>query len=176
MEETASFDGIIGIDPGKAGAVVFWKPGSQVKVWKMPDNVKGYRLIFNYVQEVCRTPICFIERQALHNTDIGGKQFNIIKLLANYNNLKTTLELSDIPIYEVGTRTWMKYCQLTDLCLGMEKKDRKSFFKQKAAERFPGIKVTLWNCDALLILEAGRFLLKFKPKEFTKFKKEKGLL
>lgn len=66
-----------------------------------------------------------------------------------YRAVKVALLAVGIPFEEVTPAKWQR-------AMGCLSKGDKNVCKRKASELFPGVKVTLWNADALLIAEYGR--------------------
>ena len=93
---------VLGIDPGKSGALVF--VGDCVSSYRMPlcDNLVN-------VQEVHR--ICAIEKPDLA---IIEKQFTLswqkgsATIMGNYYRIIAILEFTGIPYKIVGAKTWQK--------------------------------------------------------------------
>lgn len=106
-------------------------------------------------------PIIFIEKvQAWgSDTDAPGKRFNIQKMLANYEALLTVIKMSGIPMVEVPPRTWQSYLGLVKK--GVEKSQRKKIYQRAAQSYFPSTKATLWNSDAICLVQFGRMKNKF---------------
>lgn len=57
--------------------------------------------------------------------------------------------------------TWQGKLKLRDRGSAAQesKQERKRRYASKAAELYPGAKVTLWNSDAILIMHFGRYAL-----------------
>ncbi|MFA5298321.1 MAG: hypothetical protein WC389_08965 [Lutibacter sp.] len=157
------FDTIIGIDPGMNGAIAFWKPGQLTKTYKMPSEPTDMVLILKVIKERADNPLCFIEYQGLQGRDIGGRQFGIVKMLKNFERLKTTMSLSGIQFIEVHSRTWQGKLNLR-IKEAEDKRDRKNRYKKMAKNLFPECKVTLTNCDALLLVQFGRWVFAYDKK------------
>ncbi len=145
---------IIAIDPGSSGAICSIKNG-KVSVINMPKDVSDLGEYFKTLIEGESQPFCFIERVQswVSDQEQGGKRFGIEKMLRQYTELKTVMKMLGIPFHETQSRTWQKA-----FLMGKKfesKADRKRFLKEVCQEKFPQIKVTLKNCDALLILLYG---------------------
>lgn len=145
---------IIAIDPGKSGAICSIKNG-QVSVVNMPEKIFDLKQYFQGLIEGADSSFCFIERVQSWVGDErqAGKRFGIEKMLRQYTELKTVLTMLDIPFHETQARSWQKIFLNGEKF--EEKKHRKSRLKEICQEKFPQIKVTLKNCDALLILLYG---------------------
>lgn len=149
------FDKILSIDPGSSGGIAIYHKGT-VLVQKMPADVKELHKIVAYHSDNCK-PVCFLEKVQVFMSDSDeenkGKQFNIAKMLANYESLKTILAICGMPFIEVAPRTWQS--QLNLVVKGESKTERKQRYKRAAKEYYPNINVTNWNGDALCILQFG---------------------
>lgn len=169
-DDNLDFDKVIGIDPGNSGGLaVYGRSGLAVS--KMPTRKKGknnetditeLKTIIDQQKEGYN-PIVFLERvQAFGSEDNNpGKAYRITKMLANYESLKTVLEMNGVPYIEVRPQDWQKYLSLW--IKGQEKQARKNAYKKAAAEYYPAANVTLWSADAICILQFGRMKLKFDP-------------
>lgn len=141
---------IIGIDPGKSGGLAIYSSFMQkpqvVKMPKTPVLLK--EVLSNYVDT---NLVVYIEKVSRWRGDeqTGGKAFGIDKMLANYTELLTVMQLLSITYIEVLPRTWRKALNLPKINVYKQRKDSN---KKHAQYLFPAIKATLWNCDCLLIL------------------------
>ena len=143
------FNLIIGIDPGKTGAIVYHYTGTQgVEAVKMPKDGHQFRDFLKRIIRPGDKPIVFIERVHIRPTD--GK-VSAAKFKSHYDNLIFVLETLDLPFVQIVPITWQKGLHIWKK--GEEKKDRKNRFKEIAASRHPNLKVYLWSADALLIWE-----------------------
>lgn len=159
---------IITIDPGSNGAICTYRI-KQITSVNMPENLlpdlKDYLLSLIEIEPDC---ICFIEKLQMMPMDlkVGGKVFGIQKMLANYERLKTLIQMLDIPLYEIHPKEWQKPF------LGnkkfKEKNHRKAYLKVIAKRKIKTVKVTLKNCDALLMLIYANDELKRNPKKYVK--------
>ena len=162
---------VIGIDPGSNGGIAVFIPGQLVKTIKMPKDITDLRDFFEYYSENYH-PIVFLEKLNVRPDDVVvqgdraamGKLYRIQKLMANYEHLKATIEVSGIPYVMVHPASWQ-----SKLCLRLkgtheEKADRKRRYKEIAEKNYPGVGITLWNADALLIMHFGRWALVNEPK------------
>lgn len=151
---------IIGIDPGAGGGIAVYNKKAGITTVKMPKNPTDLSEYLTYVKETYDNPICFLEKVSKYrgDADTGGKQFGIDKMLANYEQLKTVLTLCKIPFVQVAPISWQAGLKLRKK--GEQKKDRKNRYKAAAAHYYPSIKATLWNSDAVCLVQFGR--LKFE--------------
>lgn len=152
-------DCIIGIDPGKAGGIAYFRPNHPTKAMKMPAELTDLVDWFDYMKEISN-PIVFVEKVQLRPDDIvgnPGKAFRIQKMLADFEKLKTIMTVVDIPFVLVNPMKWQSGLKLR--VKGEEKPARKHRYQQIAQRLYPEIRTTLWNSDALLIMHFGRKML-----------------
>ena len=161
METIEQLDVVIGIDPGKQGGIaIYTKEDGMVRTIRMPEHTEELAEVLNYYTENYK-PVAFLEKLNLHrsDTETPGKVFGIQKLLQNYAQLRTVLELNGIPFAMVHPLSWENKLGLRVRGLREEKAQRKRRYRDIAARLYPGNKVTLWNADALLIMHFGRVQL-----------------
>lgn len=142
---------IIGIDPGTNGGICV-KVDGVIKVHKMPDTPKDiYDLLCEYRGE---NSVCYLE-------DVGhgipGQSSKATATFARHNgHLEMALVACGIKTIKVTPQKWQKsYSNTIGKSTGVEKKEWKNKLKALAQQLFPNEKITLWNADALLILEYG---------------------
>lgn len=155
---------IIGIDPGKSGAITHIKldekgnPIGNPNVVRMPDYDKMNDYIKSITDDIDRT-ICFIEKLNVRHDDmVGGKMFGIQKMMKGYNYLTAALSNNKIGFIEVHPSTWQSGLKLIlpkEQRKKESKPERKMRYKDVAQSKFKATKCYLWNCDALLILHFG---------------------
>lgn len=160
---------VIGIDPGANGGIAIYIPGQYRGLYeakKMPKDVADFRDLMKYFAENY-SPIVFLEKLSVRPDDVTeqdgkanlGKLYRIQKMMANYEQLKAILEAVGIPYVMVHPASWQTKLKLRIKGEHLEKDERKHRYQKIAAEWYPGIKVTLWNADALLIMHFGRWAL-----------------
>lgn len=145
----------IGIDPGQGGGIASYSERSGLKVVKMPDD-QAMIDYFKYLKETSRNPMVFVERVSAFGSDTDvqdGKRFRIDVMLANFAKLKILLLQAGLPYVQVSPAVWQKTLNLR--LAGEEKKERKERYKRAASKYFPQLKATLWNADAVCILQFG---------------------
>ena len=161
MFEELKVDAVIGIDPGKQGGIaIYTKEDGMVRTVRMPEDVNELNALLEYYKENYQ-PIVFLEKLNLHrsDTETPGKVFGITKLLANFEQLRSVLDLCGIPYAMVHPLSWEHRLGLRVKGLREDKAERKRRYRDIAAKEYPGNKVTLWNADALLIMHFGRYVL-----------------
>lgn len=159
---------IIGIDPGAAGGLAIYIPGSHTKAVKMPKNIAELSDFFKHYSENY-TPVVFLEKLSVRPDDVAvgsdgkanmGKIYRVQKMMANYEHLKALIEIYGIPYVMVHPSSWQSKLKLKIKGLEETKSERKKRYAEYASRLYPEVKVTLWNSDALLIMHFGRWALK----------------
>lgn len=171
MERKIKIDCCIGIDPGANGGIAVFVPGMNPKVVKMPKDIKELRDFFAYYAENYK-PIVFLEKLSVRPDDVVvqgdraamGKLYRIQKLMANFEHLKALIETAGIPYVLVHPASWQTKLKLRIRGQHEEKAERKRRYKEAAERAYPGVNVTLWNADALLLMHFGRWALVNDPK------------
>jgi hypothetical protein len=147
-------DVIYGIDPGKGGAIAKFKQGEKIEVVKMPEfnDLCDY---FDYQLTICKNPMIVIEKvQVRPGDEVGGKQYAIEKMLRQYTELLTVIKTRKIQYVECHPMTWQSYLKIK--MGGEDRQTRKRRYCDIAKEMYPSLKVTLQNCDALLLVQFAR--------------------
>lgn len=166
MEKKMKISAVIGIDPGANGGIAVWSVGHNVKALRMPKNITDLRDFLCYYAENYQ-PVVFLEKLSVRADDVFvqdnraamGKLYRIQKMMANYEHLRALIETCGIPYVMVHPMTWQSKLKLRLHGEKEEKADRKRRYKDTAARFYPGVDVTLWNADALLIMHFGRWAL-----------------
>lgn len=162
---------VLGIDPGWSGAIAMIERrenGSRcTRVWKMPETDVG-------IAELAKKLAAFEPNGTvleLVNCRPGEAQPNVWKFAGNFFAWKMALLLVGIEYDLVVPQTWQKEFalivpginQIPDRKLREKaKRDKKGLNKAEAQRQFPNLKVTLANCDALLIARFAE--LRFTPR------------
>lgn len=152
---------IIGIDPGKGGGVAVYRPNREVQVYKMPDFDTLAELL-KVIREMDKYILVFMEKvQMRHGDKHSGKMFRMEKMLANYEQVKAIMKLLKIPFCLVHPMKWQGVMNLRKQ--GEEYGEKKKRFNLIAKNIYPAIGITLATCDAVLIMEFGRKILRVDP-------------
>lgn len=154
---------VIGIDPGRNGGIAIYLD-NVVEVRRMPKEVTDLSFWLQELQNSCR-PLIFVEKLQMRPNDLTdnrGKIYRIQRMLADYEALKTVLQMSGVPFALTHPMKWQQGLNLR--IQGEEKAQRKRRYKDIAKYLFPNIRVTMWNCDALLIMSWGLSTVKANPK------------
>lgn len=165
-------DCIIGIDPGANGGIVKWRPNEKITAIQMPKDLTELRNYLEYLKTIC-SPIVFLEKLSVRPDDITpgadgvnmGKLYRIQKMLANFEQLKATIAVCDVPFVMVHPMKWQNELKLRAKTTREkeEKNERKRRYKEIAGNLYPELKPTLWNADATLIMHFGRYILRNNP-------------
>ena len=165
-------DCVVGFDPGASnGGIAVWRPNQKVKTIKMPKDITDLRNYLEYLKSIC-SPIVFLEKLSVRPDDVSpgadgvnmGKLYRIQKMLANFEQLKATIAVCNIPFVMVHPMKWQNELKLRTKTGKKEtKEERKRRYRDIAGELYPEIKPTLWNADATLIMHFGRYILHNNP-------------
>ena len=140
--------GFVGVDPGGNGAAAYCdNDGGNVQVFNFKDQ--SVQDIGRTMQEMCKGQSVLLEK--VHSMPRQGV-VSMFTFGQNFGHVEMALALSNCRYEYVVPFKWQKYYSLTGLhsCTSSEKKRK---HKEKAQQLFPDIKITLANCDALLIMD-----------------------
>lgn len=173
------FNTIIGIDPGISNggiAVIRDRTCTTVKMPKFFSQQKEY---FEYINSLSGNKIAFIEMVQMWVDDLNGKNkykaLQMQKLFSHFAELKSALIVNNIQFIVVHPATWQSFLRLR--IKGYEgKKERKNRYKIEAQSYFPETKMTLQNCDAVLLAVFGYKKLKEDIEWIAGKMEEKNLL
>ena len=158
---------IIAIDPGAGGAIVWQSLAGKVQSKNMPDTLGSLWEMLHVFTLGESTPLCVIEKVGAYMPGNSGP--SAVNFAEHVGALKMALIAAGIEHYLITPQKWMKEfvgkinypdsLSLKDL-KGEEKARvnarrktyRKNILKAEAERRFPGLKVTLNNSDALGLL------------------------
>ena len=146
---------ILGIDPGKMGAMAVITKDDAL-AYKFPKDLKDlYIMVKMHVDKYKVQDITvLIEHVHSFPTDSRPSAFSFGRNLGHWEGVLSSFELD---IDTVPPRTWQDYY---DIPIIKNKHERKHWLKNKAMELFPDIKITLANCDALLIANYAKEKMK----------------
>lgn len=140
---------ILGIDPGKTGALVLLNQHGEIQILvKMPETPMD---ILETI-EAMSPDVCYIE-------DVGqgmpGQSSKATATFARHNgHLEMALLALKVPTIKVTPAKWQKALSLLSK-KGEEKRSHKNRIKAWSQQRYPDAKVTLANADALAIATYG---------------------
>jgi Holliday junction resolvasome RuvABC endonuclease subunit len=141
---------VIGIDPGKNGAVA-WITDGKPCVEKMPDTLQD---LWGLIGDICGltsnhgySPCCAYIEQVHSSPQMGVK--SAFTFGNGFGHLEMALTAAGIPFERIRPQVWQK-------SLGCLTGGDKNVSKRRAQELFPTMKVAHATADALLIAEYGR--------------------
>lgn len=138
----------LAIDPGASGGIAAMFPDGSVTVYKMPYDLKTLRSTIKGITSCAHNSKLFVEKVGFHmKGNSAGSSAKFAKHVGEIRGLIVGL-LGRLPDEEVP-HSWMKHFGE----MPKDKKERKNYLKSLAAKAFPGIKITLWNADALMMLK-----------------------
>lgn len=163
-EKKMKINCIIAIDPGVSnGGICIYRPKDKPECKKMPKDIYGLRDILQHYKGISK-PIVFVEKLNVRPDDVRTKEgefnpkiYRIQKMLANLTQIKTVLELLDIPFVLVHPSKWQSVLKL--YIKGEDKNVRKRRYREVARQLYPIVNTTLWNADAILMMHFGRCVL-----------------
>lgn len=140
----------LGIDPGKGGGIA-WRINDETHAAPMPktegdirDLLHGLMLVTTDIDAALEEVPRYIPGQATGSS--------IAKLHENFGFLKGFLIARSVRMRTVIPQTWQKRLGVGTKS-GKTTSIWKNILKNEAQRRFPHLKVTLKNADALLILD-----------------------
>jgi hypothetical protein len=144
----------VGIDPGASGCIAVQTSLGERRQFKL-DKPGADLEAFKWLKEVedgQDNLIVFLERVGgfVGRAQPGSAMFNFGK---GVGRLEGIMEALAIPYRQVVPQVWQKGIPGV---AGLDGPDRKRALRAEAVRRFPNIKVTLDNCDALLILDYAK--------------------
>ena len=141
---------IIGIDPGKGGAIAVWNKGID-RIIKCPDSPQKMPDVIRKIKNY-KNIIAYVERVHAFPTDGRSSAF---KFRMNYGEWIGILASMRIETILVTPQKWMKYFkEKLKIKLPKDKPQRKRKLKEIASQ-YTDRTVTLYNSDAILIAVYG---------------------
>lgn len=166
----------VGIDPGANGGIAINR-GGEVHLLKMPKTTLEFAAVLKAFN--AGSTLVVIEKVGVRPDDVAvtdgavnfGKLYRVQKMVANFEALKTALDLSGLAYVTVHPMKWQSFLNVR--INGMEKAVRKMHFKEVAQSLYPQTKQTLWSADATLIMHFGMLAAERAPLYFrSKMPKE----
>lgn len=140
----------VACDPGKTGAFAWEAEDGTVVCANMPETEGD---IVKIVEDLPRCELTAFMEQIPEAVRVKGRVIVSPKLHANAGFIRGMLMALDIPVVLTRPQDWQKAFHIGK---SKDRTEHKNKLKAEAQRRFPHLKVTLANADALLILEAAR--------------------
>jgi hypothetical protein len=151
---------IIAIDPGMNGGIAYVGSLGLVTTCKLPRESSGliswYNSVSDYIMCLDEANV-FLENPPLYTgTNMRGS--HMAKMFGSYKFCEGYFLGRGCQVHSLVPLKWQNLVGCRNLT-GLDKTRWKGKLADHARELFPGVKVTLWNADALLILAAGQKIL-----------------
>jgi hypothetical protein len=160
----------IGIDPGLSGGIAVIYESWKIGVFKMHDNLKD---LSDFLGTFSRSNYFIVvedqgPRPSYRKETIQQGQESIEinmptrsakatwTFAQHFGELRGILATLEIPCEYVKPKVWMKALGIPQRGKGVSQTEWKNVLKDRAQAQFPGVRVTLATCDALLIAEYCR--------------------
>jgi len=137
---------IIAVDPGQSGAIAWIDRDCNVSTENMPPTYTDLVDFMRWLRLEVGMCVAVVENVGGYVSGNSGPA--AVKFGRHCGNIETTLYSLGIPLKFVAPSVWMKKLGT----FPKDKKDRKNAIKQMMSARYPHIKVTLKNADALGML------------------------
>ena len=150
----------LSIDPGWGGGFALLPYSGVVEVFKMPQTPEAIHERMQRFRQEYPDGVVLLEKVGFHRK--GNSASSSVKFAKNVAYLEMAAIANELPVNWLNPRKWM--VGLLD-SVPRDKGERKNAIKAAMQVAYPHIKVTLWNADALGMLEYGRqtFLSQNKP-------------
>lgn len=137
----------LAIDPGAAGGIAWMDRDGTVQAVKMPEGMTA-QVDFLRVLAIDQPEIIAVMEKV--GGYMPGNSGPAAATFARHcGNLDAALYAISISVRPVAPNTWMKAMGVPSK---LTKPERKAHLKEKAARRFPHLKVTMATADALMML------------------------
>ena len=145
---------IVAIDPGVNGGLALLDRDGLVTVQKMPGTDFEVVSFLVEVSNTAKEIDCYLEEPPLFaGKNIPGSAIG--KLMWNTGILYGAAIAMGWKVHRIRPAIWMK-AHSVGTKGERSTTEWKNVLKSRAAELFPSVDVTLWNADALLILDAAK--------------------
>ena len=139
----------IGIDPGKSGAIVALFPDDAAVSKKWTDEDEMSDLVHSFTRDDYR--ILAVIEEVHSSPQMGVK--SAFTFGQNFGWWLGVLRAYSVPFHRIRPQVWQAGIPGRK---GLKEGNLKRHLKSEAAARYPSIKVTLANADALLIADWAR--------------------
>lgn len=143
---------MIAIDPGKNGGLAWTDIDGDLHTEKMPDTIGS---IVDKLREI-RAANCheaILEKVGGFVAGSPAPGSAMFSFGENFGALQAALFALGYRVILVPPQKWQKPLGLGTKASAGSSADWKRKLKAEAQRRFPSVEVTLWNADALLILD-----------------------
>ncbi len=145
---------IVAIDPGVNGGIALLDRDGVVTVQKMPGTDIDVVSFLVEVSNTAKEVDCYLEEPPLYaGKNIPGSAIG--KLMWNTGVLYGAAVCLGWKMHRIRPAIWQK-AHTCGTKGELSSTAWKNKLKARAAELFPTVDVTLWNADALLILDAAK--------------------
>lgn len=145
---------IVAIDPGVNGGIALLDRDGVVQVQKMPGTDIDVVSFLVEVSNTAKEVDCYLEEPPLYaGKNIPGSAIG--KLMWNTGVLYGAAVCLGWKMHRIRPAIWQK-AHTCGTKGELSSTAWKNKLKARAAELFPTVDVTLWNADALLILDAAK--------------------
>jgi len=150
---------LMAVDPGKAGGLAWRDQDGRTVADAMPETPGA---VLEYVREIIRAAdgaenvSALVEKVGGYAGGTGQPGSAMFRFGEGYGFLLGVLMACGVRVELVTPQTWQKAVGLGHRGRDQSKADWKRKLRAQAERLFPGVKVTLANADALLLLEYGR--------------------
>lgn len=145
---------IVAIDPGVNGGIALLDRDGVVQVQKMPGTDIDVVSFLVEVSNTAKEVDCYLEEPPLYaGKNIPGSAIG--KLMWNTGVLYGAAVCLGWKMHRIRPAIWQK-AHTCGTKGERSSTEWKNVLKARAAELFPTVDVTLWNADALLILDAAK--------------------
>lgn len=145
---------MIAIDPGKNGGIAWLDHDKILHTQKMPDTVGSIADLLRQIRTVAVHEV-FLEKVGGFVAGTPAPGSAMFSFGENYGALQGCLACLGYRYQLVSPQTWQKPLGMGTRASSGGATEWKRKLKAEAQRRFPTIDVTLWNADALLILDYG---------------------
>jgi hypothetical protein len=148
---------LVAIDPGVNGGIAWTLPNGAITTAKMPDTEYGVVMLLVEISKAAngRCKLYLEEPPLFAGQNIPGSAIG--KLMWNAGICYGAAVALGWTIHRIRPAIWMKaHAVGTKKSTGLSGSAWKNRLKAKAAELHADLKITLWNADAVLILDAAR--------------------
>ena len=153
MKKKINTKSYIAIDPGKQGGIAYYDNKEGVGV-RCPKTIYDMSMIFNVIMNTYKVApdsiYLLIEHVHAFPTDGRSSVFTFGRNLGQWEGV---IAGHEIEINIVAPKVWQKFYEIPKI---PDKYERKRWLKDKAIKLFSNTKVTLANCDALLLLNYAK--------------------